>query len=113
LKLTQASGRKRSLFRIILFLSTTLLTRMIGIFLHRQWPLTSQSHGSFLKENYCFFVVDQTPRPYPTRILPAQFNLFCCKNFRILHPIIKGAASVRMWHFLFMPGAGPCNITLF
>jgi hypothetical protein len=26
-----------------------------------------------LKENNCFFVTDQTPRPYPTRSLPAQF----------------------------------------
>jgi hypothetical protein len=30
---------------IILFVSTTLLTVMISIFLHMQWPLTSQSHG--------------------------------------------------------------------
>jgi hypothetical protein len=29
--------------------STTLFTRMTGISLHVQWPLTSQSHGSFLK----------------------------------------------------------------
>jgi hypothetical protein len=33
-------------FLIILFGSTTLLTGMTGIFLHMQWPLTSQSHGS-------------------------------------------------------------------
>jgi hypothetical protein len=26
-----------------------------GISFHMQWPLTSQSHGSFLKENICFF----------------------------------------------------------
>jgi hypothetical protein len=32
-------------------LSTSLLTGMTGISLHVQWPLTSQSHGSFLKEN--------------------------------------------------------------
>jgi hypothetical protein len=38
-----------------------------------QWPLTSQSHASFLKENNCFFVMDQTLCPYPTRSLPAQF----------------------------------------
>jgi hypothetical protein len=35
-------------FPIILFLSTTLLTRMTGISLHMQWPLTSQSHGSLI-----------------------------------------------------------------
>jgi hypothetical protein len=33
---------------IILFTSTTLLNGMAGIALHVQWPLTSQSHGSFL-----------------------------------------------------------------
>jgi hypothetical protein len=27
------------------------LTRMTGNYLHMQWPLTSQLHGSFLKEN--------------------------------------------------------------
>jgi hypothetical protein len=36
-------------------LSNTLSTGMTGIFLHMQWPLTSQSHGSILKENNCFF----------------------------------------------------------
>jgi hypothetical protein len=27
-----------------------------------QWPLTSQSHDSILKQNNWFFVMDQTPR---------------------------------------------------
>jgi hypothetical protein len=36
---------------------------MTGTSLHMQWPLTSQSHGSFLKENNWFLVMDQTPRP--------------------------------------------------
>jgi hypothetical protein len=44
-------------------LSTTLVTGMTGISLHMQWPLTSQLHGSFLKENNLFFVMNQTPRP--------------------------------------------------
>jgi hypothetical protein len=35
-------------------MSTTLLVMMIGISLHIQWPLTSQLHGSFLKENNWF-----------------------------------------------------------
>jgi hypothetical protein len=30
--------------------------RMTWISLHVQWPLTSQLHGSFLKENNCFFL---------------------------------------------------------
>jgi hypothetical protein len=51
-----------SIFPVILFLSTTLLTGMTGSSLHVQWPLTSQSHGSFLKENNCF-VMYQTPHP--------------------------------------------------
>jgi hypothetical protein len=49
------------------------LTGMTGSSLHMQWPLTSQLQGSFLKENNCFFVTDQTPYPFPTRSLPAQF----------------------------------------
>jgi hypothetical protein len=40
-------------FPTILFLST-VLTGMTSISLHVQWPLTFQSHGSFLKENICF-----------------------------------------------------------
>jgi hypothetical protein len=46
-------------YPIILFLSTTLSTGMTGISLHMQWPLTSQFHGSILKDN----VTDQIPRP--------------------------------------------------
>jgi hypothetical protein len=38
-----------SIFPIILFLSTTLLTGMTGSSLNMQWPLTSQSQDSFLK----------------------------------------------------------------
>jgi hypothetical protein len=51
-----------NIFSIILFLSTTLLTRMIGISLHVQWPLTSHSHGSYLKGKIGVFVTGQTPR---------------------------------------------------
>jgi hypothetical protein len=36
------------------FLVDHPVTRMTGISLHMQWPLTSQSHGSILKENNCF-----------------------------------------------------------
>jgi hypothetical protein len=39
----------------ILFLSTTLSTKMTSSSLHMQWPLTSWSHGSFLEESHCFF----------------------------------------------------------
>jgi hypothetical protein len=56
------------------FLSTTLSTRMTGISLNMKWPLTSQLHGSILKENnWCFFVTEQT-RPtwifYTTTFCP-------------------------------------------
>jgi hypothetical protein len=47
---------------------------MIGISLHMKWPLTSQSHGSFLKENNWIYVMDQTPRPHPTMSLPPSFD---------------------------------------
>jgi hypothetical protein len=40
-------------FPIILFLSITLLTRMTGISLHTQKPLTSQSHGSSTAMGLC------------------------------------------------------------
>jgi hypothetical protein len=51
-----------------------LLTGMTGISLHMQWPLTSQLHGSVSQREQLvvFFITDQTPRPYPTRSLPAQ-----------------------------------------
>jgi hypothetical protein len=42
-------------FPIILFESTTLLTRMTGISLHLQWPLTSQLHGSVSQREWLFF----------------------------------------------------------
>jgi hypothetical protein len=58
---------------IILFLSPPLLTRITGSSLHMQWPLTSQSHSSFLKENNWVFIMYQTTRPYLTRSLPTQF----------------------------------------
>jgi hypothetical protein len=42
------------LFPIILFGSTTLLTRMTGISLLMQWPLTSQLHGSVSRREQYF-----------------------------------------------------------
>jgi hypothetical protein len=60
-------------------LSTTLLTGKTGISLHLKWPLISQLHDRFLKENNWFFpVADQTPRPYLTQSLPAQFKNWTC-----------------------------------
>jgi hypothetical protein len=35
-----------------------------------------------LKENNWFFVTDQTPRPYPTRSLPAQLISVCDKKIK-------------------------------
>jgi hypothetical protein len=35
-----------------------------------------------LKENNMFFVMDQTPCPYPTRSLPAQFS-FVIHNLEV------------------------------
>jgi hypothetical protein len=43
-------------FLINLFKSATLLTRMTGLSLHVQWPLTSQSRDHFLKEDKCFLL---------------------------------------------------------
>jgi hypothetical protein len=40
------SSSSANYFPSILFLSTTLSSRMTGISLHMQWPLTSQLHGS-------------------------------------------------------------------
>jgi hypothetical protein len=56
--------------------STTLLPRWPATtYLRMRWTLTSQLHGSFLKESTCFFVTDQTPCPHPTTSLPTQFRL--------------------------------------
>jgi hypothetical protein len=49
--LCHSSSSALHFFWINIILSTTRLTRMTGISLHMQWPLTSQSRGSFLKEN--------------------------------------------------------------
>jgi hypothetical protein len=45
-----------SIFPVII-LSTTLSTRTTGISLHLRWPLTSQSHGSVLKNNNRIFLL--------------------------------------------------------
>jgi hypothetical protein len=42
---------------MILFVSTTLLTRMISIPLHMQWPLTSQSHDSVSQREQLSFLL--------------------------------------------------------
>jgi hypothetical protein len=39
----------------LFFWSTTLLTEMTGISLHRQWPLTSQLHGSVSQREQLVF----------------------------------------------------------
>jgi hypothetical protein len=46
-----------SIFSNVLFLSTTLSTGMISISLQMQLPLTSQSHGSILKDNDWIWVL--------------------------------------------------------
>jgi hypothetical protein len=40
-------------------MSTTLLTGMTGISFHMQWPLTSQSHGNFLRVHSYFTFVEK------------------------------------------------------
>jgi hypothetical protein len=51
---------------------------MTSISFHVKWPLTSQSHGSFLKENKCFFsLTDQTPFE-KTRSINAQALPYVC-----------------------------------
>jgi hypothetical protein len=46
---------RHQFFAIILLGSTTLLTWMTGISLRMQWPLPSQSHGSFSQWEQLFF----------------------------------------------------------
>jgi hypothetical protein len=53
------------------FSSIALLT---GVSLHMQWPLTSQSHGSFLKVKI-FFFCDQTPLLIRLGISPPSFEI--------------------------------------
>jgi hypothetical protein len=79
---------------IIFFCDFCLFVAKIGVFLEIQsswakhfsdysfvvhhpvkqddWHLLAQSHGSFSQSNW-FFITDQTPHPYLTRSLPAQF----------------------------------------
>jgi hypothetical protein len=54
----------------IIFLSTTLTAGMTGISLHMQRPLTSQSHGSILKENN-FFCYGSNSTPFSGISLPS------------------------------------------
>jgi hypothetical protein len=42
-------------FQLVLSVSTILLTCMMGIYLHRQWPPTSHSHGSFVLKRTIVF----------------------------------------------------------
>jgi hypothetical protein len=51
-------------FPISLFSSATLLTGMTSNSFHMQWPLTSQSHSSFLKESDCVFRYGSNSMPY-------------------------------------------------
>jgi hypothetical protein len=45
------------IFLIIVFLVHHPLTEMTSNSLHMQWPLTSQLHGSFVKQNN-FFITE-------------------------------------------------------
>jgi hypothetical protein len=60
-------------YPIILFGSTTLLTGMMtGISLHMQWPLTSQSHGSFSQREQLAFCYRSNSTPYRTIVYNVQ-----------------------------------------
>jgi hypothetical protein len=88
-------------FPIILFVSTTQLTGMLGISFQMQWPLTSQFHGSFLKENKWYFIMNQTARPYPTWSLPAQFLHRMSTYECIMWVLTKPLITEEIW-----PGRG-------
>jgi hypothetical protein len=60
-------------------LSTTLSTGMTGISLHMQWPLTSQSHSSILKENNCLFF------HYGSNSMPSSCISCFCSRWQFLH----------------------------
>jgi hypothetical protein len=62
-------------FPISIFLSTTLLTGMTSISLHVQWPLNSQSHGSFLKKNNCFLMLWIKLHTQQRQIISEAFTL--------------------------------------
>jgi hypothetical protein len=65
-------------FPIILFLSTTLSTEMTGSSLHTQWPLNSQSHGSFLKREQLVFRYGSNSTHYASSTVTV--TLKCIKN---------------------------------
>jgi hypothetical protein len=62
-------------FPIILFWFTALLTRMTSISLHKQWSLTSQSHGSVSQREQLFFSLWIK--------LHAKLEIFCWR-FKVL-----------------------------
>jgi hypothetical protein len=66
-----------------------MLTGMTSISLHMQWPLTSQSQVSSLKENNWFFVTDQTPCPFFDKI-----NTYLTSAHYILYLIFKKRSKV-------------------
>jgi hypothetical protein len=77
-------------------LSTTVLTGMTGISLRMQWPLTFQSNGKYLsKRTIGFFVMDQTPCPYPTRSLPTLF--WHCFEWSTVWVFIEPLMSEEIW----------------
>jgi hypothetical protein len=66
---------------------------MAGISLHMQWPLTSQLHGSFLKENNWFFIDE------------SLLNLKNGSSGHILTYLVLGVYK-SLTVFYSMPGSG-------
>jgi hypothetical protein len=65
-------------FFLLFFLVTALFTGMTRYLPALGKGLRLLSHVAvFLSRTICFFITDQTPCPYPTRSLPAQFWLPC------------------------------------
>jgi hypothetical protein len=91
-----------SIFSDYSFWSTTFLTGMTGISLHMQCAMASDFSAAWqcLSKRTIFFVTDQTPRPYPTRSLPAQF-WHRCTEWSTVWVLSKPLITEENW-----PGQG-------
>jgi hypothetical protein len=88
-------------------LSTTLLTGVTGSSLHMQWPLTLQSHGSFLKENYCCSRYGSKSKYFTTLVLsPCSCNvswMYLFLFFSLSPPTLQIAREcIHFWSTLYM-----------
>jgi hypothetical protein len=70
---------------------------MTSTSLHVQWPLTSQLHDNFLKENNCFFVTDQTPHTVITFVNFRNNNAYLVQSdsYAMIENLLHAVAGIK------------------